>query len=419
MQGRIAVILKGFPRLSETFIAQELLGLERAGYRLDLYSMRHPTDVKRHPVHDEISAPVVYLPEYLHDEPVRVVKAWLKAHRLPGYLKALGAWLRDLPRDLSRNRVRRFGQALVLATEMQADTVHLHAHFIHTPGSVARYASLLTGLEWTCSAHAKDIWTSDESDLRSKLAAAQWVVTCTRSGWQYLRSLAARPQMVHLSYHGLDLKRFAPAERHGSLRDGSQAQAPVELLSVCRAVEKKGLDTLIDALAILPKDLSWRFTHIGAGDLVANFQQQAERLGIAQHTNWLGPRDQSEVLEAYGKSDIFVLPCRIAADGDRDGLPNVIVEALSQGMCCVSTNVSGVPELIEDGKNGLLVPPDDPQRLADALARLITDPSSRATMGSAGETRVRKDFDFHASIAKLSELFDAVLPACADARRTG
>ena len=419
MQGRIAVILKGYPRLSETFIAQELLGLERAGYSLDLFSMRHPTDPKRHPVHDEIAAPVVYLPEYLRDEPWRVLKAWVKAHRLPGYGKALRRWLCDLPGDISRNRVRRFGQALVLATELPAGTVHLHAHFIHTPGSVAHYASLLTGLPWTCSAHAKDIWTSEEDDLRGKLAAAEWVVTCTRSGWQYLRSLSSSPQRVHLSYHGLDLKRFAPPTGSASTRNGAQQQEPVELLTVCRAVEKKGLDTLVDALALLPEDLNWRFTHIGAGDLVAKLKEQAERCGISERIRWQGPRDQSEVLAAYGASDIFVLPCRIAADGDRDGLPNVIVEAQSQGLCCVSTDVSGVPELIDDGANGLLVLPDEPQQLADALARLIADPAARSQMGSAGQDRVRKDFDFRASIAKLKELFDSVLPASEAARRTG
>lgn len=410
MAGRIAVILKGYPRLSETFIAQELLGLERSGFQLSLFSMRHPTDIKRHPVHAEISAPVTYLPEYLRDEPLRVVKAWWRARRNPGYRRALGVWLRDLKSDISRNRVRRFGQALVLVAEMPEEIVHLHAHFIHTPGSVARYASLLSALPWTCSAHAKDIWTSEADDLRCKLSAAKWVVTCTRNGWQYLRSLTTNPQTVHLSYHGLDLDRFAHAKRPPSTRNGASDTEPVQLLTVCRAVEKKGLDTLIDALALLPPALNWHLRHIGGGGLIDSLKAQAAAHGLSGRIEWLGPQDQSDVLAAYGRSDIFVLPCRIAGDGDRDGLPNAIMEAQSQAVCCVSTNISGVPELISNGRNGMLVPPDDPPALAHALAELITDPQRRTAIAAAGEQNIRDAFDFRASITKLEQLFDAVLP---------
>lgn len=147
MQSRkIVVILKGYPRLSETFIAQELLGLEQAGLELSLISMRHPTDTKRHPVHDEIRAPVLYLPEYLHHEPLRVLRGLLAATRRAGFRKAFAAFRRDLVRDVSRNRIRRFGQAAVLAAEWPDGGGWLHAHFIHTPASVAAYASLLTDI---------------------------------------------------------------------------------------------------------------------------------------------------------------------------------------------------------------------------------------------------------------------------------
>lgn len=147
---RIVVLLKGYPRLSETFIAQELLGLEQAGFDLRLVSMRHPTDKKRHPVHDEIRAPVSYLPEYLHHEPLRVLRGLAAARRLPGFRRAFSVFLNDLKRDISRNRVRRFGQAAVLAAEWPEGADWLHAHFIHTPASVARYTSLLTGVRWSC-----------------------------------------------------------------------------------------------------------------------------------------------------------------------------------------------------------------------------------------------------------------------------
>lgn len=404
---KIVIVLKGYPRLSETFIAQELLGLERAGHELYLISMRHPTDGKRHPVHDEIKAPVSYLPEYLHDEPWRVIRAWWKARRLPQYKRLRKAFIADLKRDWTRNRWRRFGQALVLAAEFPKDADWLHAHFIHTPGSVTLYASLVLDIGWSCSAHAKDIWTSPDWDLREKLGAARWVVTCTKAGFDKLRSLSPDPARVHLSYHGLDLSRFASFEGTRPARDGSDAQDPVLLLSVGRAVEKKGYDILLAALALLPKTLSWRFVHIGGGEVLAKLKAQAEALGLTSRITWLGSRAQEEVLAKYRESDLFVLPCRIASDGDRDGLPNVLVEASSQGLTCISTMVSGVPELLSDGVNGFLVPPEDAQALSAALARAIADPDLRQRLGAAAEKRVRGNFDHKSSIRELTQLFRA------------
>ena len=413
---RVAVVLKGYPRLSETFIAAELLGLERAGMDLHLFSMRHPTDTEVHPVHREISAPVTYLPEYLHDEPVRVLKGLLKAIRRSGFGLAFRTWLKDLSSDVSRNRFRRFGQAAVLVAEMPDDITHLHAHFIHTPASVTHYASLMSGLPWTCSAHAKDIWTSNDHDLAGKLSAAQWVVTCTRVGHEHLQSLAIDPDRVHLSYHGLDLERFASPGKRQSQRDGASADNPVQLLTVCRAVEKKGLDTLLAALAELPSGCNWHWSHIGGGaDLIERLKRQSVTLGIEDRITWLGAQPQTAVLDAYRRSDLFVLPCRIAPDGDRDGLPNVIVEAQSQGLCCLSTNVSGVPELITDGANGILVPPDNIAALSGALHDIITDPERRNQMGRNGEARVRDDFSASSSITYLKQLFDqAMMPLAAD-----
>lgn len=404
---KIVIVLKGYPRLSETFIAQELLGLERAGHELYLVSMRHPTDKKRHPVHDEIKAPVRYLPEYLHDEPWRVIRSWWKARRLPHYKHLRKAFIADLKRDRTRNRWRRFGQALVLAAEFPKDADWLHAHFIHTPGSVTLYASLVLDIGWSCSAHAKDIWTSPDWDLRAKLGQARFVVTCTKAGFDKLQSLSPDPARVHLSYHGLDLARFASFKGMRPARDGTDAQDPVLLLSVGRAVEKKGYDILLAALALLPKTLSWRFVHIGGGEVLGKLKAQAETLGLTSRIAWLGSRAQEEVLAKYRESDLFVLPCRIASDGDRDGLPNVLVEASSQGLTCISTTVSGVPELLSDGVNGLLVPPEDAQALSGALAMAIADPALRRKLGAAAETRVRANFDHKSSIEQLTQLFRA------------
>ncbi|TWD46860.1 glycosyltransferase involved in cell wall biosynthesis [Agrobacterium vitis] len=408
---KITVLLKGYPRLSETFIAQELLGLEKAGFELELVAMRRPTDKKRHPVHDEIRAPVHYLPEYLHEEPLRVLKALVKTCRLPGFGTMLKQFCKDLPRDFSRNRFRRLGQAMVLVAEWPGKAEWLHAHFIHTPASVAFYASLLGGLRWSVSAHAKDIWTSKDWDLADKLAHVDWAVTCTRAGYDQLSALAkdrraGDRKVVHLSYHGLDLQRFPHFDGPRSMRDGSDPQNPVRLLSVGRAVKKKGYDVLLRALASLPDDMAWTFTHIGGGDELASLKALASQLGIADRITWKGAMDQRDVLAHYRDSDVFALACRITADGDRDGLPNVLVEAASQGLMAVSTTVSGISELFVDGENGLLVAPDDPTVLANALQRAISDPALRIGLGSAAEEKVRRDFDYQNSIRDLTTLFN-------------
>ena len=401
----IVVLLKGYPRLSETFIAQELLGLERAGFRLVIASMRQPTDPATHPVHDCIQAPVLYLPEYLYRSPIRVIRGVLSSARMPGFRFALRAWAADLLRDFTPNRFRRFGQAAVLASEMPTDAQWIYTHFIHTPSAVARYASLITGLPWSVSAHAKDIWTTPDWELSRNLASARWAVTCTRAGQGRLAEVEPQPNHVRLIYHGLDLERFSRREASDSLRDGSDPAQPIRLLAVGRAVEKKGFDTLLDALATISPSLSWRLTHVGGGPLLKSLQKKSRKLGIGNRIDWLGPQSQLSVLNAYRNADVFVLPCRTALNGDRDGLPNVLMEAQSQRLACISTGVGGIPELIRDGETGLLVPPDDPDELARAVMRLIQDPALRNKLAEAGEYRVRTIFDMRGGMEQLASLF--------------
>lgn len=402
----IAIVLKGYPRLSETFIAQEIYGLERRGLAMRIVSLRHPTDRARHPVHDEIRAPVAYLPEYLHEEPARVWRGWRTARRLPGYPRARRTWLRDLARDRTPNRIRRFGQACVLAAELPSDVTRLHFHFLHTPASVARYAALMTGLPVSGSAHAKDIWTIPDWEKREKLADLDWLATCTAVGAEHLRQLAApTPDKVVLAYHGLDLARFPPGAAEAPARNGRDPANPVRLVSVGRAVPKKGYDDLLDALALLPADLDWRLEHIGGGALTDALAQQAARLGLDGRIDWMGAQPQAAVLQALRRADLFVLASKIAADGDRDGLPNVLMEAQSQGLAVLSTSVSAIPELIRHGETGWLVPPGDPAALAEALERLIRDPGLRARLAAAGEARIRAEFDAAGALDALAARF--------------
>jgi glycosyltransferase involved in cell wall biosynthesis len=403
--GAVGFVLKGYPRLSETFIAQEIRALEARGLDIRIVSLRQPTDAKRHPIHAEIAADVLYLPEYLWRQPLRVLAGWRASRRLPGYRGARAAFLRDLRRDHSPNRIRRFGQALVLAGELPADVTRLHAHFMHTPASVARYAALLRNLPWTLSAHAKDIWTTPAWEQREKLAECRWAVACTEAGAAHLRALAPEPGRVELIHHGLDGNRFPPPARRPSARDGGDPGDPPRLLSVGRAVPKKGYDDLLTALALLPPDLAWRVTHIGGGPLLDGLKRQATALGIAARIDWRGAQAQEAVLAAYREADIFALASRIASDGDRDGLPNVLLEAQSQRLAAVATALPGIAELIEPEITGILVPPGDPPALAAALERLIRHPQERARLAAAAEVRVRTRFTLDAGIERLAEKF--------------
>jgi glycosyltransferase involved in cell wall biosynthesis len=400
LQRVIGVVVKGWPRLSETFIAQELRALEQRGFRLRLYSLRHPTDRKVHALNRAVAAPVAYLPEYLWREPLRVWRAWRAARRTPGYAAARRSWLRDLRRDLTPNRVRRFGQALVLAAERDPAITHFYAHFLHTPASVARYAALLAGLPWSVSAHAKDIWTTPDWEKREKLQEAAWAVTCTRAGAEHLDALV--PGKVALVYHGLDARRFPGPAAPRPARDGAASADPVRILSVGRAVPKKGYADLVAALALLPRDLNWRFVHVGGGPLLDALKSQAAPLGA--RIVWRGAQEEDAVRAAYREADLFVLASRVGDDGDRDGLPNVLLEALSQGCPVIATAVSAIPELVADGVTGALVPSNDRAALAAAIESLARDPALRARLAAAGEARVRRDFPLERGIARIAAL---------------
>jgi glycosyltransferase involved in cell wall biosynthesis len=408
--GPVAIVLKGYPRLSETFIAQEILALERRGLDLQIWSLRRPTDKAVHPLHRQIQASLHYLPEYLYQEPLRVLRGAWAALRSPRLGRLMQVFWKDLKRDPTPNRGRRLGQAFVFARELDPGVRHVHVHYLHTPASVVRYAAILTGRHFSFSAHAKDIWTTPDWEKREKIADSRWGVTCTEAGLAELRRLAPDPARVSLVYHGLDLSRFPSPPRRGDA-DGSDPDEPVRIVTVGRAVAKKGFDDLLAALARLPADLHWRLVHIGSGELRDALKQKARDLGLADRIEWRGGQPQDEVIAALRTADIFVLPCKEGDKGDRDGLPNVIMEAATQALPIVSTRFAGVPEFVDDGENGLLVAPGDSPALAAALESLARTPARRHSLGAAAYARIREAFSFDAGIDVLAERLGANEPA--------
>jgi glycosyltransferase involved in cell wall biosynthesis len=403
--GRIAIILNCYPQTSETFVAQELLGLQRAGLAFDIVSLERPRDLKRSSLNDEIAAVVHYVPFPLLGLP-SVFRAWRRSRSLPGYRAALRLLLGDLGRTANLLLINQFAKALIVCDRLGGQVGHFHAHFMNRPAAVARYAAAMTSLAWSCSAHAKDIWTQSPPNLVAALASSQWTVTCSRHGYERLKSLSPRPDRIHLSYHGLDIDRFSQFAGERPPRTGSDPQHPLQILSIARAVPKKGLDVLLRALSSLGEDFHWRLIHVGGGGQLASLRRLARALAISDRISWLGTVSQDEVFDLYRQADLFVLPCRTARNGDRDGVPNVLVEASSQCLPCISTAVPGVLEILSNEESALLVPPDDVIALASAIRRLAGDPPLRQRLARAAEQRVRQDFDYRSSITFLLGLLE-------------
>jgi glycosyltransferase involved in cell wall biosynthesis len=398
---RLAIVVKGFPRLSETFIARELEALEQRGLVFSLHALRRPgRDAAL--VDNRVRAAPHYLPEYLHEAPARVAKAFAAARGLSGFNSAWRAFRQDLKSEFSRARLRRFGQACVLATSLPQEVRHIHAHFAHSPTSVARYAALMRGIGFSISAHAKDIWTAPAWDLESKLSEAAFTAVCNKAGYERLASLGDTARL-HLIHHGLSKDTLANVAR-GQSRDGSDARDPIRIVCVARAVEKKGLRTLLDALSQLPYPLSFHVDHFGGGELLGALKEIARALQLSDRITWHGATPNAEVIAALDRADIFVLPAIVASDGDRDGIPNALLEAQGRGLVVLSTRVGGIEEAVGDGKTGRLVEAGDGAALAHALGELIRDPSLRERLGAAALVQARTAYDAEAGYDALAAL---------------
>jgi glycosyltransferase involved in cell wall biosynthesis len=302
--------------------------------------------------------------------------------------------------------VQYFWHAGWLARAFEQDGItHLHAHFAHVPASVAHVVHLLTGLPYSVTAHAKDIYTSPPDRLAIRLRAARFVVTCTGYNAQYLAGLmgTAAAQRLHRIYHGVDLHRFGP--NSCTAPDPRTPGDTPTILAVGRLVEKKGYPYLIDACRLLiDRGYDVRLRIVGAGEMKDALRRHIAEVGLDERVELLGARSQDEVIELYRTATVFTLPCVVLDNGDRDGIPNVLVEAMRVGLPVISTAVSGIPELVVDEETGLLVPPRDAQALASALGRLLDDAELRARLAAGAAHRVAHEFDLAANAAMLKAL---------------
>src|SRR5689334_10788261 len=430
-QGTIAYILKGYPRLSEIFITSEIYRLEQLGVKLRLAVIKHGEDLRGDGIFNQIQAQPNYLPQTssLSETSLR---RWLNLH-LRDFLPALRDVVSRRPWGVVRAAIAAFAQAvrarrgffawprkLYLKEFLQAvwiaqfilaadDVKHIHAHFCHGATTVAWFVSLITGLPFSFTAHAKDIYCDSLNPaglLRRKMRAAGFVVTCTDANREHLLNIEPNAK-VRCIYHGLNAE-FAdllvdptnPPQKNGRLR----------ALGVGRLVPKKGFDVLVEACAILKRrGFHFETAIVGEhGEHEAELRQQIDEHGLKDHVRLIGPMEQSRLYTEYQRADVFCLPCRVLDNGDRDGLPNVLMEAMACGLPVVTTPVSGIPEIIKDGQNGTLVPPDDAQALANAIQRISSDRMFARNLGRAGRLTVLERFDGDKTAMELAALFAAV-----------
>jgi glycosyltransferase involved in cell wall biosynthesis len=397
---RVGYVVKRYPRFSETFIVREILAHERAGLDVEIFTLRPSTDANYQDLIARVRGRVTHL--YLSPEGV----AWTTltansfwqvlretAAAVPGFWAALA--------EADDGDARDIYEAAVLAREVRRKNIgHLHAPFASDACTVARLAARFAGIPYSFTARAKDIFHESvrPDDLRRKLRDAAGVVTISRFHLDYLRRtygpLAAHVQQI---YNGLDLEEFPyrpPLDR------------PPVILGVGRLVEKKGFADLVEACALLAdQGRTFHCRIIGSGPLEEELRARVDRHGLQGRVELVGPLPQCEVAREMQQAAALAMPCVVGGDGDRDGLPNVIQEALALGTPVVSTDVTGIPEVVRDGETGLQVPQRDPAALAAALGRLLADPQLRLRLTSGARRLIEAEFDINCNTEERRALF--------------
>lgn len=390
--GYVAFLVKRFPRLSETFVLNEFLELRRQGVPVRLFAIMDPGERRSQPEALALVPEVTYLRDggWWSVTP-RLARAAVR-HPL-GLVSAL-RWV------IPRRRLaswRRLAEALLLVDHLHGDRVHLHVHWANTPGAAAFLAHRIAGIPWSLATHAKDLYTVRPGDVADRGTQSRFVTTCTAANARYLDEVVGLdPAKVVVCRHGVRLDRFSPAGR---------SPEPARILSVGRLVAKKGFPVLIEACALLARrGVTFHLDIVGDGPQAGELAELVKRRDLAGKVTFQAGRPQPELVELYQRAAVFALTPAVQADGDRDGIPNVILEAMASGVPVVASAISGIPEVIEHGRTGLLVAPDDPAALADALVRLLRDPAAAEALGRTGEAFVRESFDPAQCVAPVADL---------------
>jgi glycosyltransferase involved in cell wall biosynthesis len=395
---RVAYILKMFPRFSETFILSEILELEREGVDVRVFSLKTPNDGRVHADVARVKAPVTYVEMASWTDALGLLWPHLEVLRWNPR-----RYLSVLSRVVRRRRwgaMKRFLQAGAIAPELKSAGIsHVHAHFASSATSVSYYLNQLMDMSYSFTAHAKDIYLNTVADdvLSRKMNNARFVVTVSDYNEAHLATVAPHAPVTRI-YNGLDLDQFTP--------NGTHPDATPLVLAVGRLVEKKGFDDLIRASTILKKKgIAFQCKIVGTGSEERRLRDMIQELDVQDMVTLTGPMPREELVGLYPRASVFVAPCVVGSDGNRDGLPTVLIEAMALQVPVISTPVTGIPEIVHDGETGQLVSPNDPVELAMAIECTLQDRERAVAMASAGRKLVEDRFDLRRNVSQLRELF--------------
>lgn len=402
---KVGYVMKRYPRFSETFVVNEILAHEAAGQQIEIFALRGVAETHFQDIIGRVRAPVTRIPEQFRGADT----LWRLIAEAQAELP--GSW--DALRDMGAMEGRDVAQAIILALAAKRRGVaHLHAHFGTVATSVARIAAALAGIGYSFTAHAKDIYYDydEPQHLDLKMRDATDIVTVSDYNLDHLarRFPADAPRITRI-YNGLDLDRFA----HAAPRPGAG-----HVLAVGRLVEKKGFHILIEAIRLLHgagRPVTCRI--VGQGEEQENLAFQIADAGLSQAVELVGPMAQDAVMAQMREAAVLACPCVVGGDGNRDGLPTVLLEAMALGLPCVSTDVTGIPELVRDGQTGLLVPEGDPEALADALARMLDDAALRDRLSHGARALIEADYDVTRSAEALRGVFARAIAGRTDGLR--
>jgi colanic acid/amylovoran biosynthesis glycosyltransferase len=398
---KVGYVVKRYPRFSETFIVNEVLAHEASGLALEIFSLYPTLDTHFQDGLARVRAPVRYLP----GEGSKVAGFWSalceNGRSLPGFWSHLEVLAHGHNVAHGQNEARDVFQAVALAKHARAQGItHLHAHFGSAPCTVARLAARFAGINYTFTAHAKDIFHESVSsdELAGKIADASAVVTVSDFNVDYLgRLFPENASKIRRIYNGLHLDRFPYVDPENR---------PRHIVALGRLVEKKGFADLIEACALLEKKgCAFTCTIIGAGELEETLRQLISERGLSAKVHMAGPCPQPEAIKYIQNAAVLVAPCVVATDGNRDGLPTVLLEGMALGTPCISTDVTGIPEVLRDDETGLMVPERDPASLAQSIERLLDDAPLRRKLASKARELIEQEFDIHVNAARLRKLF--------------
>lgn len=397
---RVGYVLKMYPRFSETFIVHEILQQEAAGTHVEIFSLRLPIDGRFHEALARVRAPVTYLS---------------REHKASHFWEALREAAQEVPTitDHLEELLAAPEDEALAAVELagaihRSGLEHLHAHFGSIAADVARLAARLTGITYSFTAHAKDIFHEevDAAGLATKLREAHATVTVSDFNLAHLRKEFGQDadRVVRL-YNSVDLEAFPFATK-------GKTSGRARIAAVGRLVEKKGFGDLVTAVAALVGE--GRDVHldlVGTGPLEEVLREQVSEQGLTDRVTMHGALPQTRVREIVAGAAVFAAPCVIGADGNRDGLPTVLLESLALGTPAVSTPVTGIPEVVRHEETGLLVPESDPTALTAALARTLDEPESSARRSHAARALLEADFDFRDHAVTLQGIFREAVAA--------